>query len=457
MDNGEHFFDGNNDLQAKENTEITFAEQPVASLITDTGIPVVDSKKEKELQSKYKMIVLCAVFALIGSLIGGLVCGLIMKSSVKNSENGDSLIPSQEAMQDERTTAQSEKPTSSASLAVAENTTAIQSGTDMTDEEDMPALEFVFDAKDIYKYNVDAVVSIEVTMQRGKGYGTGFIISKEGYIVTNYHVVDGAKNVLVTLYDDRQFSADVVGYEETNDIAVIKIKPDGEIHSLIYGVSSDLSVGDPVYIIGNPLGDLTFTLTNGVVSALNRLIDTDTGMQINMFQTNAAINSGNSGGPVFDEHGFVVGIASAKYAAASIEGLGFCIPIDDVRSMIDEIINKGYVSGKPLMGISVYDREVATYGFIQSTRNINGAKIAAVGQNTAGAKAGLREGDVITAADGKQITSVSMLRTVLSNHRSGDTISLTVNRSGSSVQIKITLDEYAPAAPRTSYSNVYDL
>lgn len=419
------------------------------------SLPIVNKDTNKKDTMKYKIIALCAVFALIGSIIGGTASGLIVKKAMRSEQSGSETTTEK---MDAATTVPStvSETTTAASASVTEHVTDVKSGT-YTSSEEKPALDLVFDARDIYKYNVDSVVSIEVTVQRGKGYGTGFIISEEGYIVTNYHVVDGAKSVLVTLHDDRQFDATVVGYEETNDIAVIKIKPDGEIHSLIYGVSSDLHVGDPVYVIGNPLGDLTFTLTTGVVSALNRLIDTDTGIQINMFQTNAAINSGNSGGPVFDEHGFVVGIASAKYASASIEGLGFCIPIDDVRSMIDEIINKGYVSGKPLMGISVYDREVASYGFFQSTRQINGAKIAAVGSNTAGARAGLAQGDVITSADGKQVTSVSGLRTILSNHRSGDTISLVINRNGSSMQVNITLDEYEPSSPRTSYSNVYDL
>ena len=270
-------------------------------------------------------------------------------------------------------------------------------------------------------------------------------------------MVDGAKSVLVTLYDDRQYTATIVGYEEMNDIAVLQIKPDGKIQSLIYGVSSDLSVGDPVYIIGNPLGDLTFTLTTGVVSALNRLVDTGSGMEINMFQTDAAVNSGNSGGPVFDEHGYVVGIASAKYASASIEGLSFCIPIDDVRSMIDEIINKGYVSGKPVIGVSVYDREVTDYGFIQSTRSLSGAKIAAVGSDTAAAKAGLQVGDIIVGLDGEAVTSVSVLRTLLADHRSGDTVKLTVSRNGRQTGVSVTLDEYEPSDPRTSYSNVYDV
>ena len=415
------------------------------------GVPVVT--KEKKTHTKKNILILCAVCALIGGLVGGLISGVIVRKS-----NSQTDTASLQTVHNETTTQQSIPAAAETTTAktVSDESTTVRSGT-YTSSEDKPSLEFIFTAKEIYQYNVDSVVSIEVTKQGGKSYGTGFIISEEGYIVTNYHVVDGAKSVLVTLYDDRQFTATIVGYEEMNDLVVLQIKPDGEIQSLVYGVSSDLSVGDPVYIIGNPLGDLTFTLTAGVVSALNRLVDTGSGMEINMFQTDAAVNSGNSGGPVFDEHGYVVGIASAKYASASIEGLSFCIPIDDVRSMIDEIINKGYVSGKPEIGVSVYDREISNFGFIQSTRSISGAKIAAVGSGTAAAKAGLQVGDIIVGLDGESVTSVSVLRTLLADHRSGDTVRLTVSRDGRQLEVSLTLDEYEPSDPRTSYSNVYDV
>lgn len=419
------------------------------------GVPVVT--REKKHDGRKTVLILCAVCALVGGLIGGLIAGVIVKkTSGRPEENSLQTVFSETTTQSVTTTKTAAVTENTTVKKVPDESTTVKSGT-YTSSEDKPSLNLTFSAKEIYQYNVDSVVSIEVSVQGGKGYGTGFIISEEGYIVTNYHVVENAKSILVTLYDDRQYSATIVGYEEMNDIAVLKIEPDGEIHSLIYGVSSDLSVGDAVYIIGNPLGDLTFTLTTGVVSALNRLVETGNGMEINMFQTDAAVNSGNSGGPVFDEHGYVVGIASAKYASASIEGLSFCIPIDDVRSMIDEIINKGYVSGKPVIGVSVYDREVTNYGFIQSSRSISGAKIAAVGSDTAAAKAGLQVGDIIVGLDGEAVTSVSVLRTLLADHRSGDTVRLTVSRNGSQTNLSVTLDEYEPSDPRTSYSNVYDV
>lgn len=414
--------------------------------------PVV--KPIKKDNSKKIVVLMCVLCAIIGGIFGGIVSGNVIKKSIERETTTEKPVSSQ------TTETITEKPTESTTKN--ETTTAnnnqvnINSGT-YTSSDDKPSLNISFSAKEIYKYNVDSVVSIEVRNSYAVGYGTGFIVSEEGYIVTNYHVVEGADSVYVTLYDESTYTARVIGYEESNDLAIIKIEPKGDIESLVYGKSSDLSVGDNVYVIGNPLGDLTFTLTTGVVSALNRLVDTGSGFNINMFQTDAAVNSGNSGGPVFDEHGFVVGIASAKYASASIEGLSFCVPIDDVRSMIDEIINKGYVSGKPLVGVSVYDREITNFGFIQSSRRINGAKIAAIGQNSAAAKAGLQVNDIIVAADGDEITSVSELRTVLSDYRSGDIITLKISRNGSFSDVSLILDEYEPASPRTNLSYVYDL
>jgi serine protease Do len=388
-------------------------------------------------------------------VLGGVVSGFIIRKDIlEKTENDNPVVTTGQSVLSETTTNQPEVTTVSG--ADTTNQQNIVSGTS-TSSDQKPSVEQLLTATDIYEQNVDSVVSIEVRNRYSVGYGTGFIISEYGYIVTNYHVVEGAETVLVALYDETVYTAEIIGYEEANDLAVIKIEPDGKIESLVYGVSSDLKVGDDVYIIGNPLGDLTFTLTKGVVSALNRLVNTESMYSINMFQTDAAINSGNSGGPVFDKHGFVVGIASAKYASASIEGLGFCVPIDDVRSMIDEIINNGYVTGKPLIGVSVYDKEITNFGFLQSSRSVNGAKIAAIGEGSAAATAGLLINDIITAVNGETIKTVSELKTALASYRSGDKITLTVNRSGTQKQIELVLDEYEPSAPRTNYSNVYDL
>ncbi len=287
--------------------------------------------------------------------------------------------------------------------------------------------------------------------QTATSSGSGFFITADGYVVTNYHVVNGAKEITVTTYDGGSYPATVRGYEESNDIAVLKIE--GSFTPAAIGRSADLRVGDDILVIGNPLGSLSYTFTDGVVSYLNRMITDETGTTIHMFQTNAAINEGNSGGPVYDMNGKVVGIASAKYASSSIEGLGFCIPIDDVIGMINDIMDTGYVTGKPVLGVSVQtvtNTMAIRYGI--ST----GCYVVEIGDGTAADNAGILAADVITAIDDTVIYSATDMSSALSGKTAGDTVSVRVNRSGTDMIFTVTLDEYVPGAARTEYSNVYD-
>lgn len=317
---------------------------------------------------------------------------------------------------------------------------------------------------EVYAESVNAIVGIkaegtkEVTTIFGRtaqapftSTGSGFFITESGYIVTNYHVIENATKVTVTTYAGQAYEAEITGYEASNDIAVLKAE--GSFESVKIGDSSSLAVGDDILVIGNALGELSYTFTDGVVSYLNRAITTDSGTVINMYQTNAAINEGNSGGPVYDMEGKVVGIASAKYAASSVEGLGFFIPLNDVKGMINDIIEKGYVSGKPSLGISVQP--------VTQTMSLRysipvGLYVVAVGTDTAASKAGIKAADVITGLDGEAVSGVAELSSALSSKRAGETITLTLYRSGSSRSVTLTLDEYKPSSPRTEYSGVYD-
>ncbi len=200
--------------------------------------------------------------------------------------------------------------------------------------------------------------------RRGKA-GSGFVITEDGYILTNYHVIDGASSIKVTFVDGTEYDATYIGGEEANDIAVIKIDATG-LTPVVIGSSSDMLVGEEVTAIGNPLGELTFSQTAGIVSALNRTVTMSDGRQMNMIQTDCAINSGNSGGPLFNNHGEVIGIVSAKYSSASssssstsVEGLGFAIPMDDVADMVSQLVSNGYVSGQPILGVSVNRNEIS--------------------------------------------------------------------------------------------------
>ncbi len=274
--------------------------------------------------------------------------------------------------------------------------------------------------------------------------GSGFVISKDGYIVTNYHVIDGASSIKVTFFDGSEYDATLVGGEQTNDVAVLKIQADGLI-PVILGTSGDLHVGQTVTTIGNPLGEMTFSQTAGIISALDRTVTMSGGTKMNMIQTDCTINSGNSGGPLFNSFGEVIGITSAKYSnngsysEATIEGIGFAIPMDDVIDMIRDIIEYGYVTGKPNAGILIDRNGISSdaqrYGIPA------GVEVLAVLDGSGSAKAGLKAGDIITAVDGAQVEDASALQAALQAHRAGDQATFTVYRSGQTLDLEVTLDE----------------
>ena len=279
----------------------------------------------------------------------------------------------------------------------------------------------------------------------GAAAGSGFVITEDGYILTNYHVIDGANSIKVTFDNGKEYTATYVGGEEKNDIAVIKVDATG-LTSVVIGKSSDMLVGEQVTTIGNPLGELTFSESTGIISALDRSITMSDGRQMNMIQTDCAINSGNSGGPLFNSHGEVIGIVSAKYSSgsnsssASVEGLGFAIPMDDVASMVSDLVKNGYVTGKPIMGISVadVDESVTSYGVPQ------GAIIRVVTPDLCGAKAGLQAGDIVTKIDNTDVTSASDLTSAIGNYKPGDKVTLTIFRSGETKTVEVTLEESTP-------------
>lgn len=285
--------------------------------------------------------------------------------------------------------------------------------------------------------------------------GSGFVLTQDGYIVTNYHVIedavdDSSVSIEVSFADGAQYTATLVGGEQDNDVAVLKIDATG-LQPVTLGDSEQLVVGETVYTIGNPLGELTYSLTDGLVSALDRLITTSSTNQttgqtetttLNVLQTNCDINPGNSGGPLFDSYGNVVGIVTAKYtqtsSGVSAEGLGFALPINDVKEIINDLIEHGYVTGKPYLGIQVQDvsDEAQRYGISA------GAAVLYVADGSCAQEAGLQVNDIIIAIDDTAIDSSSALTAALSsNYKAGDTVTLTVIRNQQQVQLSVTLDE----------------
>ena len=270
--------------------------------------------------------------------------------------------------------------------------------------------------------------------------GSGFIITEDGYVVTNYHVVSGASSVEVTLYNGDTDDATVIGGDCDYDVAVLKIEATG-LQPVTLGESADVFVGDTVLAIGNPLGELTFSMSQGIVSSCDRAINVD-GTPFNMIQVDCSINPGNSGGPLVNLYGEVVGIVSAKYSTYSsttVEGLGFAIPISDVRSIITDIMENGAVTDKAYMAITAgtMNEQMAAQFNIDVTE---GVFVYSVVEGGAGDKAGLRLGDVITKMGDKTLTSRQDLSAAMKGYRAGDTVTLTVYRGGQYIEVELTFD-----------------
>ena len=408
--------------------------------------PVQEMKPVKKNRIGMKLTAMALCCALLGGAVGGGIVWGVGNHSGETSVNVSGRTVSQVSLK------------------------TVDGQTEMSDAE-------------IYAANVNSVVSINVTGTSGYNFfgqpvqsassGSGFVLTSDGYIVTNYHVVKDAQTVKVTMYSGDEYDAQYVGGDEDYDIAVIKIEATG-LPAVTLGNSEELNVGDHVLAIGNPLGDLTFSMSGGMVSSVNRTINVD-GTPFNMIQTDASINPGNSGGPLLNSYGEVVGIVSAKYSSygtsgESVEGLGFAIPINDVISMIQDIMTNGYVSNKAYLGATV---GTLTAQMAQQYRYdiSEGAFVYSVEDGSPAAQAGLQLGDVITAIDGTEIASLDDLQAARKSYSAGDTSELTVYRQGETITLSLTWGA-TPADQQTAsqeqaeqdttqngggYTNPYDL
>ena len=303
-------------------------------------------------------------------------------------------------------------------------------------------------AAEVYARNVRSTVGITTSITTNFwGYqtvnavsGSGFIVTDDGYILTNYHVVEGANSITVSIYEGETYDAELVGYDASNDVAVLKIEAEG-LTPVVLGDSDNLNVGDNVVAIGNPLGELTFSLTSGAISSLNRNITMSNGSTMNLMQTDCAINSGNSGGALFNMYGEVIGITNAKYSSsgsskASIDNIAFAIPINLAWEIAQSIIEKGYVSA-PYIGVTVSDvgQQFQNYGLPQ------GAAIQSVQENSPAAEAGLQPNDIITHINGEKIIGYAQLSQYIREAGVGGQLKLTVFRQGETLEITVTIGE----------------
>ena len=293
----------------------------------------------------------------------------------------------------------------------------------------------------IYEKNIQSVVSVSCVFANGTGSGTGVILSQEGYIVTNFHVIDGAKTIRIRLWDDRSISAAVVGTDPVSDLAVLYIQAE-ELQNAEFGDSTALRVGDAVVAIGDPLGvELRGTMTDGIVSAINRDV-TVNGRKMTLIQTNAALNSGNSGGPLINCYGQVIGINTMKISAfvdkAGVEGLGFAIPSTTVRDVVNQLIRQGYVSGRPDLGLKGQGVSPLEQRFYHLPAGYYVMEVTAGG---AAEKAGIQEGDILISINGTAVPDETALNSVLYAMEAGDQAELVIYRNRNRYSVNVVLDE----------------
>ena len=364
-----------------------------------------------------KIASLALVCALLGGLVGGGTAYLVSNSS--NSETTEVNVSNRKPTEIQLKTVDGKNP--------------------MTDAE-------------LYAANVNSVVSINITATsdpnffgqttQTAGAGSGFILTPDGYIVTNYHVVGDADTVKVTLYNGDSYDAQYIGGDEDYDIAVIKIEAT-DLPNVTLGNSDSLNVGDHVLAIGNPLGELGGTVTSGIVSALNRSVSIQSSSSVNtmsLIQMDASVSPGNSGGGLFNMNGELIGIVNAKSSSSDAEGLGFAIPINDAIKVAQDLLENGYVTGRPYMGITylaVTDAQTAA----QLGVNAYGIYVVDVVSGGPADKAGLKAGDRIISIDNTEVAQKTDLGTLMQEHSAGDTLSITVARDGQMQTVSLTLGE----------------
>ena len=295
--------------------------------------------------------------------------------------------------------------------------------------------------QEIYTKTINSVVSISCSYRGGISTGTGVILSEEGYIVTNCHVVENAMQIQVLLNDGRKLEAFLVGTDSVTDLAVLQITADGLVPAVL-GDSSALQVGDTVVAIGDPLGiELRGTMTNGIVSAINRDIDVD-GRRMSLIQTNAALNTGNSGGPLINTYGQVIGINTLKIggnmSSSAVEGLGFAIPSATVQTIVNQLIQQGFVSGRPDLGIT---GEIISSFYQFYYRLPQGLFITEITPGSSADLAGLETGDILMSLDDTPITTMEALQTLLYDYQPGDSITAVIYRDGKQYSVVLTVGE----------------
>ena len=423
----------NQDNQSNEESTYRYTppeEEPIVDALPATEESVVPVKEKKSGLSGSKVVAVALVCSLLGGALGAGGMFLGIRHWEKSNEPN-------------------KQPTGQDNISTIVESNRENAIIDITKVD----VDKLLTQAEVYAANVNSTVGITTSITTNFwGYqttsaasGSGFIFSNDGYILTNYHVVEESSAITVTMYDGTGYDAKLIGYDEGNDVAVLKIEANNLV-PVVLGNSDNINVGDNVVAIGNPLGELTFSLTSGAISAKDREITMSNGATMQLMQTDCAINSGNSGGALFNLYGEVIGITNAKYSgnsnsSASIDNIGFAIPINKARQIAESIIEKGYVS-KPYVGLSVttVSTETQSYGLPK------GAAVKTVAADSPAAKAGIQVNDIITHIGGKEISGSSELVSIVGKAAVGETLVFTVYRQGKNADITVTVGEQIQSA-----------
>ena len=424
--------------------EIPAVEEPM--VVTD---PYTPPKKEKQAGKVVAVIAVALIFSILGSLLGAGAMYWFMGQENQSVDNTSQTGNTQPTEPQATTPQDSTGNTSGGSSTILEGD-RVTSTIDITKIDTSKLLT----QAEVYALNVKSTVGITTSITTTNSWGqpttaaasgSGFVFSNDGYILTNSHVIEDSDSITVSMYDGTTYAAKLIGYDDNNDVAVLKIEAQG-LTPVVLGNSDAVNVGDAVVAIGNPLGELTFSLTAGYISAKDREITMSSGSTMKLMQTDCAINSGNSGGALFNLYGEVIGITNAKYSGssssgASIDNIGFAIPINKARAIATAIIEKGYFS-KPYIGISVttVSKESQNYGLPQ------GAAIQSITAGSPAEAAGLKKNDIITHINGVQITSHTQISAFVAEGSIGDVLTLTVYRQGKTIEITLTVGEQIQSA-----------
>lgn len=416
-------YDGNNNWNQNNNDVFQNnppappANQPGVQTWVDPAPPIqmvqepVSAKKKSHRSAKIVAIILAGMIVATGCGFGG--------SLLANQLTGGKTSPSVLTQSVDNTSANAANKGDNdiASVAAAAENTVVEITTEVM--ETSPFME----------------------QYTASGAGSGVILTSDGYIVTNNHVIDGASKITVTLKNGESYDAKLIGADATSDLAVLKIEAT-DLQTATLGDSDKLSVGDLAVAIGNPLGELGGTVTEGIISALDREITVEN-QPMTLLQTSAAINPGNSGGGLFNGKGELIGIVNAKTSASGIEGLGFAIPVNTAKPVIEDLIQKGYVTGRIKLGVSFIDIQDRTTAMRYRVNDL-GTYVYQVNDGSDADKAGLLTGDLVEEIDGTKITFSSQIKEMMADYSVGDKMKIKVLRDGKEVTVTVTFTEYTP-------------